>query len=842
MSNLTESVGQFVDREDVLLQLEEAMTQVNLTGVGKAVLITGEPGIGKSTLVKEFLRRFREEDATILQTSGLAFGTGPYTAMGGIFEPLLESRMTIQHGRQVTQVLLNLARLVPVAGNYAEAAGGVLDGVGKLSRHDLQSVSAPLYVKTLLVSLFEKMSKKRPLIAFLDDMQWFDESSLEAVGFLMLNLSRIHALVLMNSRSGYAMTERERHNLSTVEDIANGMEENVIQLHLEPLEPGPSEELVEHILGGPIADQETLLSLVRRFGGNPLLITKTVRELVDQRIVGSSEEGWRLNGDPSKVVPGSFSSLVKKVLLRIQRENRTGRSILDCAAILGKRFSVAPVAELASLDLLSTKHVLEELESVYGLLHATESPAEYSFDHDLTREVVLSSLGELARPYHLKVARFFDKSGSTKATPQLTAYHYEEAGEDQKAFDLYRAAAKDMESKLAFVGEAGYLGKCLALSARRGVTLGKKPHSLLLVDAAQALFSSGKFDEAFSDALESLEGGLPKVRRAEAHLLAGKCCRYLGTPEAGSTGMKHLKVAASLFNQMNNQGKVGEAYSSLSTLADHFADPTMSVEAFGRSQKAFNLARDATGLAILQRKSGMIYDSRRAIRFIENAIQVFKKTDSMIELARCYNNLGGEHFYIGELDLAKDMLLQALELYRRFEFYEVDASLNNLGLVQMQTGEMSHARESLAEAERRASEDFNRICVGSNLATLERLTGSPETALTKLSKLIPLVSRSGEPMIQDYFAFNFAASLFDARQYEKALEWLEKYPPNKWKGDDSLILAKRLTAKSKILTKLGRNPEAEGARDEANRRFRTNRPQKWYYELDYYPCDIHILD
>jgi len=842
LNNRTESVEQFVDREDVFRQLEEAMTQVNLTGVGKAVLITGEPGIGKSTLVNEFLKRFEEEDATILHTSGLAFGTGPYTAMGGIFEPLLESKTITQQGKQVTQVLLNLARLVPVVGNYADTAGSVLEGVGNLSHHDMQSISAPLYVKTLLVSLLEKLSKKRPLVAFLDDVQWFDEFSLEAVGFLMLNISRIHALILISSRTGYAMSEREGRNLSTVEEIANGMAEHAIQLHLEPLDPGPSGELVKRILGGSAVDQQTLLSLVGRFGGNPLLITKTVRELVDQRIVASSEDGWRLNGDPSKVVPASISSLVKKVLLRIQREDRTGRTVLDCAAILGKQFSVAPVAELVGLDLLGTKHVLEELESAYGLIHATESPAEYSFDHDLTREVVLSSLGELAKPYHLKVAKFYDTSGRTKTAPQLAAYHYEEAGEYQKAFDLYRAASRDMESRLAFVGEAGYLRKCLDLSAKRGVTLGKKPRSVLLVESAQALFSSGKFNEALSDALESIKGGLPKARRAEAHLLAGRSCRYLGTSEAGSMGMKHLKMAVTLFNQMNDQVKVGEAYSSLSTLADHFADPATSIEAFGRSQKAFNLARDATGLAILQRKSGMIYDSRRAIQFMENAIHVFKKTDSMIELARCYNNLGGEHFYIGDFDLAKDKLLQALELYRRFEFYEVDAALNNLGLVQMHTGEMSHARESLAEAERRASEDFIRICVGSNLSTLERLTGSPETAFEKLSRLVPLVSKSGEPMIQDYFAFNMAVSLFDSRQYEKALEWLEKYPPNKWKGDDALILAKRQMAQSKILAKLGRIPEAEEAREQATRGFRTNRPQKWYYELDYYPCDIHILD
>jgi tetratricopeptide (TPR) repeat protein len=841
LSNQTETVEHFVDREGILSQLDEAMAQTISSGTGRAVLITGEPGIGKSALVREFLRRTQKENLTVLRTAGLPFTTGAYASMTGIFASLLETKTVVQQGKQVARVLLDLARLLPGASGYADVASDMLEGAKSLSSHDLQSISGSLYAKTLLVSLLEKLSKKKQLIVFFDDIQWFDEFSLEALGFMILNLSRINALVIMNSRTGYAMSERERSNLDAIKELAEAG--YVIELPLQSLELRAAEKLVKHTLGAPRIEPRTLDTLVGRSNGNPLLLTKTVRELASQKIIAPSEDGWRLYGDASKVVPASVSSLLRRVLLRVQNENHVARTVLDYAAILGSRFNVALVAELAALDSLSAKHILEELESVYGLIRATESPSVYTFDHDLTREVILSSIGELARPYHLKAAKLLDASGATRSTPQLTAYHYEAAREFKKAFELYGIAAKSMELKLAFVEEAGYLGKCLELSTNPQVALSKKLRSALLLESSKALFSSGRFNEAFSNALESLRAtAIPGARRAEAHLLAGKCCRYLGTAEAGSVGIRHLKDAVSLYSAINDQSKVGEAYSSLSTLADHFDKSALSKESFDRSRKAFNLARDTTGLAILQRKSGMIYDARQVIRFIENAIQVFKKTDSTIELARCYNNLGGEHFYIGELDQAKESLLQALELYRRFEFYEVDAPLNNLALVQMQTGELLQARESLLEAERRASEDFNRICVGSNLATLDRLTGSPDDARDRMSDLIPLVSKSGEPMIQDYFAFNMATLLSAQRRYEDALDWLEKYPPNKWKGDDGLIMAKRMLSKSKILAGLRRDREAEEAEDQARQGFRTNRPQKWFYELDYYPCDIHILD
>ena len=834
---------QFVDREDVLSRLEGSFEAVSASGDGRVALITGEPGIGKSAVVNELLGRLRKNEATVLCATGAATNVGAYSSLGGILEPLLQSSNIVQEGKQVAQVVLNLARVVPSVGVYADAASSIAKGLRNLSGHDIQSISMSLYVKTLLVTLIERLARRRPVVVFADDIQWFDEYSLEAIGFLLPNLVGVGALVLLSCRSGYPMNQGEGRNLLAVEDMVGKLGDSAVHLRLDSLAAKPSEELCRRMLGGSKVSQETLSSLVARSGGNPLLITKTLRELVEQKLVTNGRSGWQLSGDPSTVIPASFSSLVKRVLLRIQKENPVARTALDYGAILGKRFDTWTLASLANQDVLATKHVLEEVESVYGLIRPTELPTEYVFDHDLTRETILSSLGELARPYHLKVARLLDTSGKTSGKPQLTAYHYEQAGEYVRAFDLYRTAAKGTGAKMAFAEQASYLDACLRIYTGHGIPLSKPKASELYLASSLALFSNGRFESAFANAQKSLEAGaLPLRGRAEAHLLAGKSCRYLGTPEAGRTGISHLQESVSLFEKTNDQTRAGEALSSLATIADHFGDQKLCAESFGRSQKAFNLARDPTGLAILGRKSGMIYDARRVVGFIRSALEVFEKTDSYLEIARCYNNLGGEYFYLGDLSESRASLLRALELYRRFEFYEVDAALNNLGLVQMQLGELSQARDSLEEAERRACEDFNAICIGSNLGMLYRVARTGEDALSKLSSLVPLVLRSGEPMIQDYFAFNMASLLYDAGRYEQALEWLERFSPNTWKRDDSLVMAKRMRARARILSKLGRESEAAETGSRADALFKTGRPQRWFYELDFYPCDVHILD
>ena len=100
-------------------------------------------------------------------------------------------------------------------------------------------------------------------------------------------------------------------------------------------------------------------------------------------------------------------------LLQIQKENEDARLVLDYAAMLGRRFSIEDVAHISGLQALKVKHILEQLDSDYGIVRETESPDSCEFDHDTTREVILASQGSLARDKHREVAEYYDRTGRT---------------------------------------------------------------------------------------------------------------------------------------------------------------------------------------------------------------------------------------------------------------------------------------------------------------------------------------------------------------------------------------------------------------------------------------------
>lgn len=834
MSKLnSEEMGIFVDRESSLSALQQLFKQVVETESGRAVFVSGQPGIGKTALVERFLTTIPKESAVVLRARGREFAASPFVALAGLFEEA-SILQPARYGKQVAFTVLNVARLIPAFGNYASVVSDVAKDWQGLSQADSRVISTSLYVNSMITSLLEKLAKKRPVVLFLDDAQWFDSSSLEVLGFAAGRLSALRVLLIVCFRRGHVTSEREEQNVEILNSVIRALPKEIsTSIGIEPLDDENSGELVKRFLKGRDDEAGTRI-VVRRGGGNPLFISKLTQELL------GSLGAFTTEGGLETVIPPTLYDTFTRQLRRIDRDDPDARLVLDYAAVLGREFSLTDIAALATSDPLRLKHTLERLNTIYGVINASNLPENYEFDHEMTREAIERDLGERAGRLHLKAAEHFESQPS--AHPELLAIHYEKAHAYERALVQYRKAAEGASKSYSFADAVRYLEKCLTLIEDR-VRAPKGTRRKLVLALAEAEFATGRFEKSLANALSVVKSGSASSPvKANALLLAGRCTRYLGATRQGKKGIKYLKEAVTIYDANRDIRNLATAYSALATVLDHFNFHDEAVSYFGKCQKALNQSRDRTGLATLQRKSGMIYDSRMAIPFIKHALTVFERAGSKIEVGRCLNNLGAEMFYIGDFKEAEIKLLKAVESYREIDSYEIDAPLNNLGLVYMQEGRLADSRAMLEETEKRASEDFDRICAVSNAAVVERLEGNLPKALGRLHSIEELVEGSGEPLIQDYFAFNFATTLLKSGKPMEALDWLGRYPLNSWKGDSNLAEAKRLRAKGIILQAIGKQGEAKVCISRADEILNTRRPQRWFYELDYYPCDIHILD
>ena len=152
-------------------------------------------------------------------------------------------------------------------------------------------------------------------------------------------------------------------------------------------------------------------------------------------LLGSPQGATTSVSGLEKLIPGTVFEAISRQLQRINRESPEERQALDYAAVLGKEFSVSDLAGLTKLDELKLKHLMETLESVYGVVDTSASPGVYAFDHEMTRESIETQLGAQASPLHLKAAKYYE-SISTKQ-PVLLAHHYAKGQAYERSFFYY---------------------------------------------------------------------------------------------------------------------------------------------------------------------------------------------------------------------------------------------------------------------------------------------------------------------------------------------------------------------------------------------------------------------
>lgn len=839
-----ESQTVFVDRLSEMKELFDQLQESITSQVGRLVVVKGEPGIGKSSLVETFLAGIARRDVLVLQTSGKELISSPYMALSELLGPIIKDSSGF--GRQVIRNVGNLIQLIPIGllapgySGMASAVSSAFKMAAGLSQSDKRIISNSIYVKNLFVSFFEHASREKHLITFFDDVQWFDPSSLEVLTYLLERMTHFKVLFILGLREGFPHSQEERITSQKINEFLLRLQGTLRTIKLDSLDSESSKEMASKLLGGQLLDDASLNQLAMKSEGNPFFIKSTAAEIIANKNEYFATPSGLVNLD-SLITQSSIAEILKISLKRVESFNPLARRMLDYAAVLGNEFDLPTLSKFMAEDSLTTVHLLEDMDSTFQMIRQIASEeGMYSFNHSITREVVLSLLRPVLKELNRKAASTYAQIGGK---PQLVALHYDKAGEEKLALEFYEKAAELASANYSYANSVQYIERCLDLLDSERVEITDPRRKKLLLSLAENRFSNGDFERAYKDCQRILEGKADDPRiEADAMLLAGRACRYMNTKDSGNEGIDYLRRAAERYESLEDKAKLAETYSILSTVLDHFSKHVSAVKYYGKSQIASNEANDILGLAILQRKSGMVYDSRRAIPYIEEAKRTFEKLNATIEIARCLNNLGMERFYLGEFQTAKKNLEESIDLYRKIDGYEIDAAINNLGIVLTQLGETSLAHTVLNEALEKAGNEYRRSTAIMNLSIVDWLEGRINEGYLRMKQLATSIDMQAEPIIQDYYGFNMASFLLNLGNSNEAMEWLEKYPVNEWKNDEILAQGKRLSLKAKILTLQGRLDEAGRCKKMSEEIFVTHRPQKWFYQLGYYPCDIHLLD
>ena len=402
----------FVGRQPELEALQQALARAG-AGQGQVVALLGEPGVGKSRLVYEFLHSHHTQGWLRLESSSVSYGKATaYLPVCDLLKAYchIEDRDDLRTVRaKVTGQLLTLDEALQ------DTVPAVLALFEALPADNPFLALDPLQRRRRTLEALKRVllreSQVQPLLLVFEDLHWIDTETQAVLDLLVESLPTARLLLLVNYRPEY------QHGW--------GSKTSYTQLRLDPLPDASADVLLQALLGTDAALAPLTQLLIARTQGNPFFLEESVRTLVETGVLVGERGAYRLAQPLDTLqVPATVQALLAARIDRLPPEDKR---LLQTAAVIGTEVPWPLLQAIADTPEEALYRSLTHLQAAEFLYETSLFPDRaYTFKHALTHEVAYGSLlHERRRVLHARLvealealaADRLDRAGRTAGAP-----------------------------------------------------------------------------------------------------------------------------------------------------------------------------------------------------------------------------------------------------------------------------------------------------------------------------------------------------------------------------------------------------------------------------------------
>ncbi len=700
-----------IGRQEALARLDRALAEALVAERVGTVLVEGPAGIGKSRTVEEFRTVVHEQGGEVLVGRCVSLGEEifPYAPVAELLRDLVTRAGAEQVRDWAGPASSELARLVPAlasAGEGPEAPEATAGSVGRLFQ--------------ACCSLFDSISRERPLVLVIEDLHWADQSTRELLSLLAHQL-RGGALLLLTLRTDEAPQDPGVVRLTA--ELARRGDDHVV---LQPLTREEQARQLSDILGVP-PTRSLLDQVYARAEGNPFF----------------AEELLALNRT------GELPPTVRDLLLaRLDALAPATRQVLRTGAVIGRTIPHDLLETVADVSGPRLDTALRSAVEEHVLVRAPDI-AGYQFRHALLQESIAESLlpGEATR-MHRRVAEALEEdpglAGDTSFAAGRVARHWYAAGDGARALVASVEAAREAKTALAFSESLAHFERALVLldTVPDGDALLPGPRYQLLRRAAEVAHLSASPERAAELVRMAIDAVDPADRISHAYLYE-RLGRYLWMDADGQGAIAAYEKAVALLPEGGGptrwRAAVLSGYSQILML-------------IGRYQESERYAREAIEVA------GKALGARSIEGHARNNLGV------------CLSRLGQLDDGVAELTRARQIAEEEQD-----DSDDVARALVNLAAVYRNTGRMAEAaevaREGIEVSERLGIERRKGVWCRCDAAEALIALGEYPQARDLLEGAAALVPLGVDALRTDYLTGHLLIRLGD---FDAASEHLER--------------------------------------------------------------------
>ncbi len=410
-------------------------------GDGQTVLLAGEPGIGKSRLIRSLIERLADEPHTRLR-----YYCSPHHTNSALF-PLIDQLERAAGFRLEDTAEARLDRLETILAEATENLAEVVPPLAAL----LSLPATPRYPPVELTPEAQKLgtfdallervvglAERRPLLMVLEDAHWIDPTSSELFGLIVDRIQHLPVLLLISFRSEFTPPRTGRTHVTS--------------LTLSRLGQRQGAQMVERLTGSKPLPAEVLQQILLKTDGVPLFVEELTKTVLEAGLLRDAGDHYELSGPlPPLAIP---TTLHGSLMARLDRLAPV-KEVAQIGSVIGREFSHELLAAVADRPEDQLQGALDQLVASELVFRRGGPPAAtYSFKHALVQDVAYQSLLKSRRQQlHARIAAVLEGRFEEKAhrEPELLARHYREAGLLENAIPYATRAGDVAFDRFAFV-------------------------------------------------------------------------------------------------------------------------------------------------------------------------------------------------------------------------------------------------------------------------------------------------------------------------------------------------------------------------------------------------------